>query len=66
MLYLLHTTQNTHTLSHVLYGCFLCMQTYTYKGKLIGRFYDEAGAATAALVSVHARYGSAVDAYLYW
>uniref|UniRef100_A0A383V6X5 Cytochrome b5 heme-binding domain-containing protein n=1 Tax=Tetradesmus obliquus TaxID=3088 RepID=A0A383V6X5_TETOB len=30
-------------------------KTYTYKGKLIGRFYDAAGAATAALDSVHAR-----------
>lgn len=31
------------------------LQTYTYKGKLIGRFFDEQGAATAALQSVHER-----------
>ncbi|WIA40808.1 hypothetical protein OEZ86_004486 [Tetradesmus obliquus] len=30
-------------------------KTYTYQGKLIGRFYDAAGAATAALDSLHAR-----------
>ncbi|KAF6262822.1 hypothetical protein COO60DRAFT_1699115 [Scenedesmus sp. NREL 46B-D3] len=30
-------------------------KSYTYKGKLIGRFYDAEGAATAALESVHAR-----------
>jgi hypothetical protein len=53
-------------LNPVLAGGFLCMQTYTYKGKLIGRFYDEAGTATAALDSVHARYDGFVDAYIYW
>jgi hypothetical protein len=46
--------------------CLLCLQTYTYKGKLIGRFYDDSGAATAALDSVHARCGGGARVLLHW
>lgn len=31
------------------------LQTYPYKGKLIGRFYDQSGKATSELASVHQR-----------
>ncbi len=31
------------------------MQNYPYKGKLVGRFYDNTGNPTAELASVHTR-----------